>query len=76
MATAKFKIVNAFKDDSTRDLEFGPFESIDVEELRTKIKNFDADAISDTYLATSGSNFASIAAATVVELDEKEINLN
>ena len=77
-STTKFKIVNAFADDSTRDLEFGPFDSdtVNIETLRTAIKNFDAGAISDTYIADSGSGFASIQAATVVEVTENEINLN
>ncbi len=76
--TTKFKITNAFANDDKRELEFGPFASdtIVIETLRTKIKNFDASAISDTYISEAGSPFASISAATVVTVEEEEINLN
>lgn len=77
-ATTKFKIVNAFADDTTADMEFGPFaaDAVVIETLRENAKNFDAAAISDTYISEAGSGFASIQAVTVTEVTEKEINLN
>lgn len=76
--TTKFKITNAFANDDKAAMEFGPFDSdtIVIETLRTNIKNFDAGAISDTYISESGSPFASISAAVVTTVSESEINLN
>lgn len=76
--TAKFKIVNSFSDDSTRDLEFGPFAAgaINSETLRTNVKTFDVDAIKNLYLSDEGASFTGITSATIVETNETEINLN
>ena len=77
-STVKFKIQNQFEDDTTRDLEFGPFaqDAINSETLRTNIKNFDVDAIKNYYLSDDGASFTGIAAATITELNERDIPLH
>ena len=76
--TVTFKIQNNFADESTRNLEFGPFGDgvINSETLRTNAKTFDVDAISNTYLSDSGAKFTGIGGVTIFETDEREINLN
>lgn len=76
--TVSFKIKNSFEDDTTRDLEFGPFSSgaINSETLRTNAKNFDVDAIKNYYLSDDGASFTGIAAVTITELTETDIPLH
>jgi len=76
--TITFKVQNSFADETTRNLEFGPFGEgvINSETLRTNAQNFDVDAISDTYLSDGGAKFTGITGVTITELEENEINLN
>jgi hypothetical protein len=79
MATStKVKLTNSFSDDSKATVEFSNLDSdtVVIETLRTNIKNFDASAISDTYVSETGSPFAKISGAVVTTVDEEEINLN
>lgn len=79
MATStKVKLTNSFSDDSKATVEFSNLDSdtVVVETLRTNIKNFDASAISDTYISEAGSPFTGITGATITTVDETEINLN
>ena len=79
MATStKVKFTNAFANDDKATVEFTNLDSdtVVIESLRTAVKNFDASAISDTYVSEAGSPFASISGAVVTTVDETEINLN
>ena len=76
--TGTIKLKTAFQNDDTASIELGPFDSdaVVLETLRTNIKNFDAGAISDTYVSEAGSPFAGITEATYTVVKENEINLN
>ena len=76
--TVKFKVQSGFEDESTRDLEFGPFASgaVNSETLRTNAKNFDVEAIQNYYTSDGGASFTGIVGVTIVETTENEINLN
>ena len=77
-ATSNIKIVNQFADDSTRTLEFGPFDptSAAFTNAKTNIKNFDPSDIANIYLSDGGSSYTGITAATLTVLEETPFNLN
>ena len=75
MSKAFIKLTNTFADETTRDLEMGPFNpaKLDKEEIRTKVKNFDASKVAGIYVSESGANFTKISAASIIVTDEREI---
>jgi hypothetical protein len=76
--STKVKLVNAFANDDKATIEFNNLDSdtIVLETFRSAVKNFNASAISDTYVSEAGSPFVGITGAVVTTTDETEINLN
>lgn len=74
--TVELKIKNAFADESSRDMKFAINPETSLETLRTNVKAFDPAAIAGIYISEGGATCTGIAAATVLEVEENEINLN
>ena len=75
--TAELTIKNAFADDSTRSIKFplNP-DNVDSYTLKANVKAFDASNIAGIYLSDGGATCTGISAASLVEVEENEINLN
>ena len=75
--TAELKIKNMFADDSSRDLKF-PLNptGLNKETIRSNIQAFDPATIANIYISEAGATCTGIAAATLFETEENEINLN
>ena len=77
-ATAEVKLVYSFADDTARDLKIGPLDTDAtlVSTVKTNVKAFDPEDVKNIYLSDAGATCTGITAATVVEVEETEINLN
>ena len=77
-ASTKVKLTTQFADDDKATVEFTNLDTdtIVLETFRSAVKNFDAAAISDTYISEAGSPFTKISGAVITNTDETEINLN
>ena len=75
--TAELKIVNSFADDSSRDLKFSlnP-DAVNIETIRANVKAFNPATVKDIYISEGCSSCTGIVAATVLETEKSEINLN
>lgn len=76
MSSAKLKMTFAYADETNRALEITNLNpALDRDELKTKIKALDVDAISDTFVSDAGAALASLAAAQLVTVTETDIPL-
>ena len=79
---AYLEITNKFADESTRKLEFGPFDSdaAVVHSAAVKLNvaqvNSNAAALSNIYLSEGGASFVEITQAVITTEKTREINLN
>lgn len=81
MATSTMKLSFAFEDETKRDISFGPFatNAAAITGAKANIKAFnqnDVDAIAGLLLSDNGASCTGIAAASIVTVNETEINLN
>ena len=74
--TVKLKIKNAFADDTDRNLEFPINPETGIETVRTNVKAFDPADVAGIYISEGSATCTGIVAATVLETEESEINLN
>ena len=72
------KLVNQFADDSTRAVELGPIDvtSDAFVNAKANIKAIDPSTIASVYLSDNGASYTGVAAATLVEIETTEYNLN
>ena len=74
------KIKTSFADETTRELEFGPFanDASAITNAKTNIATFNSNInnIQNLYLSEGGASCTGITAATIITSTENEINLN
>ena len=72
------KLVNQFADDSTRAIELSPIDvtSDAFINAKTNIKAIDPSTIAGIYLSEDGASYTGVAAATLVEIETTDFNLN
>ena len=80
MATSTIKLTFGFEDDTKRDLTLGPFatNSAAVTGAKANVKAFnemDIPSIEGLILSDDGASCTGIAAASVITVNETEINL-
>ena len=81
MATSTMKLTFAFEDETKRDISFGPFGqgAAAISGAKTNIKAFnanDVDSVAGLLLSDDGASCTGIIAASIVTVNETEINLN
>lgn len=80
--TATLKFTSTFADESTREVELGPFDAnatvVNPQQVRANVRTFNADIanIANLYLSDSGASCTGITAASIYVTTENEINLN
>ena len=72
------KLVNQFADDSTRAIELSPIDvtSDAFVNAKTNIKAINPSTIAGIYLSEDGASYTGVAAATLVEIETTDFNLN
>lgn len=80
MATeAKIKITFGFADESTRDIDIGPYPGTTdsaIQLAKTRIKNFNPEPIASLFLSDEGASCTGIVDARVIVTSINEIDLN
>ena len=81
MATSTMKLTFGFEDETKRDFSVGPFGqgAAAISAAKTNIKAFnanDVDSIAGLLLSDDGASCTGIIAASIVTVNETEINLN
>ena len=78
--TSILKIRTAFDDETTRDLEFGPFatNSAAITNAKANIASFNTNIndIQNLYVSEGNASCTGITAATIITATETELNLN
>lgn len=81
MATSTMKLTLGYGDENKRDISFGPFATTAaaITGAKANIKAFnqnDLPAVADLLLSDDGVSCTGIAAASILTVNETEINLN
>ena len=81
MATTNIKLSFGFTDETTRDLNIGPFatNAAAVTGAKTNIMAFNSNDVNDVaglILSDDGASCTGIVAASIITTNETEINLN
>lgn len=81
MATSTMKLTFGYEDESKRDISFGPFaqNAAAISGAKANIKSFNANDVSsvaDLLLSDDGASCTGIIAASIITVNETEINLN
>ena len=81
MATSEMKLTFGFADETTRDLKIGPFKPTDaaISGAKANIMDFNENTLTDVaglLLSDGGASCTGIAAAQIVTINERDINLN
>lgn len=81
MATSEMKLTFGFGDDTKRDIKLAPFDpnSAAITGAKTNIMDFNEnklDAVKGLILSDDGESTTGIVAASIITVNETEINLN
>lgn len=77
-SSAKLKINFGFADDTSRDVELGPFDTDATlaATLKSRVKAFNPANVQNLYISDGGASCTQVNSATLTEVTRNPINLN